>query len=633
MKHLWIAILVLFLGLPVPVWAHGGEKHEDLRDAQEHEAETGAAAVPAGPPRTSTAQFGAYTVVFRQVPANPEVGQQVQVEIHVKKKVDPPDPLLGPEMTVEGAKVSVTRNGQTLEAHAEKEPGSYGVHFPVSSAGQQRLEWVLQQDQQPEARFPYTFAVARPLKQTIAWAVAGTALGAMAIFTLVRRRFLWGGWIAALTLSGGALGYAYYPRQASAPVAATRTTQTTTASERGLLIPVALQRDLEMSIEPVRLRELPNSLRVPGTLRIPEGATHNLHARFPSRILTETPRVGRVYERGQEIAVFEEVLSTADRASLRGQTIDLQARQLEFATRQVELRRQLAELESQRRVAASQVIQRRLDLRRSEQLYAIQAVPLKELQAARTAYNQSVAELRGLERQQQVVRQSPPIPELPPPTGLQQYSLTAPVRGVISQVEAAQGEVVEPSKVLFTLVDLSRLWVEARVSEADLAAARGAGRANVSTVAYPGPFVARFVSVAPGLDPETRTARVYYELDNRQGQLLEGMSAEVEIAGRPERALTVPSEALQTYDRQSRVFVKIDDDRFEARSVKVLRTAGNVSVIEGEVEAGTPVVVKGAGALASELARQEERQSATASGTPAPGASATPGHADDGHTH
>ena len=633
MKHLLTLIFLLLLY--VPGWGHGGEEHADIREEAAHAGATPTA--PAGPPHVSVKEFGSadnrYVVTFRRVPAEPQLGQETQIEASIKKRLDPPDPLLGAEMTVEGATIKVTQERPSSkdlgEAHAEAEPGSYGTHINIDEPGETRLIWVVQQEGEPEFFFDYSFTVRRPLKQTVALAITAIALGGMLLYSLLRRRMSWGGWVAAVFLSAAALAYAFlYTPEPAAPKS---TPVTAVAAEPGLQIPVDLQRDLEMSVEAVTLKPLPQTIRAPGAVVIPAGSTHELSARFSSQLLTDPPRVGQYYERGEQIALLEEVLTTSDRASLRGQTIDLKTAQLDFATRQLELKRQLAELESQRRVAAMEVTQRQLDLSRSEQLYAIQAIPKKELQAARTAHQQAVAQLEGLKRQQAVVGNSPPMPDLPPATGLQQYSLVAPISGVISQVDAARGEVVDPSKVLFTIVDLSTVWVQARISEKDLAAARGSQSAQISTVAYPGPFYGRFVSVAPGLDPETRTALVNFAVNNGESRLLEGMSAEVELGGIPLLALTVPNDALQTFENESRVFVQLAPDRFEARTVKVERTVGDFSVITGDVKEGTKVVVRGAGALASEMARRAATSTGP-SGSPTPDTTGTP-HLDDGHAH
>ena len=631
--------LLLTLFLVAPAFGHGGEEHADLREAEAHQAATAAT----GPPKVTSqeVELGGerFQLTFRQMPGDPHLNDPVQLEVNIKKTLSPPDPLLGSEMTVEGAALTVsleTPHKESLgEAHAESEPGTYGVHFVADHSGVFRTVWTLQQEGREPVSFDYSFEVPRPRKQIVGMAVAIAALVGMALYSLLRRRIVWGGWVAALAVAAAALGVAFMPAAAPDTAPAGPTVAAESAQTPGLLIPADLQRDLEMTVEPVREEVISQNITVPGTVRIPQGATHNLHARFPSRIISRAPRVGDFFREGEEVLTFEEVLSTADRASLRSQNIDLQAREMEFATRQVELRAQVAELETQRQVAVTEVNQRRLDLSRSEQLYAIQAIPKKELQAAQTAYKAALAQVEGLKRQQAVLAKAPSPPDLPAPTALQQYSITAPVSGMVSDVEAAEGEVVEPSKVLVTLVNLGTVWVEARVSEKDLAAARGAQQAKISTVPYPGPFFGRFVSVSPVLDPETRTASVFFEINNGDGKLLEGMSAEVEIAGQTTRALTLPREALQTYESESRVFVRVGEDRFEPRTVQVLRVVGDQALVTGDLSEGAPVVVQGAGALTSELARRAASQT-SAGPTPTPGATATTSatpHTNDGHTH
>ncbi len=627
MRSLSILLLIpLLLLTTTSSWAHGSEKHADLR------AEPDKPDVTAGPPRITTRQFemngGNLTVEFRQSPADPVLGDSLQLEANLKKKLNPPDPLLGDEMTLEGASVSITQSGQpALEAHAESTPGTYGIHLDNVQAGSHRLDWTVKIEGQPDLHFDYSYQAAYPLKQRIAWILAGLFITVALVYSVAQRRLPVMGWLASALASMLVIGYAYFPTAKTVPPA----TVQPQAEQSGILIPSDLQHDLEMTFEPIRWQEIPDTLRVPGTVRIPQGSTHNLHARFPSRILTETPRVGRVYQQGEQIAVLEEILTTADRASLRSQSIDLQARKLEFSTRQVELRRQLVELESRRQVSVSQQSQSLVSLKRAEQLYSIQALPLKELQAARAAYTQATLEIEGLKRQQSVLEKSPVPPELPAAVALQQYSLVAPVGGVLSKVDAAPGEVVDASKTLFTLVNLRTVWIEARVPEKNLAVVKGAGRAQISTTAYPGPYYGRFTSLSPTLDLETRSALAYFEVDNRKGDLLEGMSAEVTITGRPQRVLTVASEALQTFDKQSRLFVKIDQERFDSRSVQVESNDGKRAVIKGDIQAGTQVVVKGAGALASEMARRAESPTHAATATPLPRVKAD--HNNDGHSH
>lgn len=613
----WLALILFLCGLFMPVLAHEGEDHGDIRDATETPAAPGAAApaAPAGPPRTLSRSFESqgktYDVIFSQVPADPEPGDQVQLEFKITQRIQPPDPLLGATMTVEKAEIQVAETEPEKRslgaAHAEKTPGTYGVHFQVQQPGTTRLQF----SWPPMLAFSYELEVGRPVRQMVAIGLAGAALIGMVIFSVISRKLVVGGWVGATLLAAGAIAYGWWPRKAAPVVQKTTasTTTTSSATEQGIRIPMDLQRDLAIKIAPAVRRDVPQTLTVPGQIRFAEGASHNLHARFTSRITSDVPRVGDRIQAGQTLATLEEVLSSADRASLRGQTIDLQARTLEFATQQNELRRQRAELASRRQVAASELSQRRIDRERAEALYRLQVIPLKELQAIRTAQRSAELELQGLRRQEQVLADAPVPPTLAPAVGLQQYALSAPVAGVIAKVEATIGEVVEPSKVLFQLVDTSQIWVSARVPESDLGNVRSLGRARVTTTAFPGrAFSARYVSTSPSLDPETRTAQVFFAVEDAGGKLLEGMSAQVEIVGLRQQLLTVPKSAVMSSDGQSRVFVRIEDELFEARTIQVERNTEEDAVIRSGLPVGTPVVVQGAGALSSELARRGKQK-------------------------
>lgn len=593
----WLWVSLLFYALVGPLWAHEGEQHADLREARRHAAE--------GPALKVDLRFQSggktYTARLVQLPAQPLPGQEIQLEFVLKQELNPPDPLVGREITVEGAQFQVqVEGGPSLGAtHAEDEPGKYGIHWTPAAAGRHRLLFA-----GPNGlSFDYNLTVAWPLRQKLAVAVAGSLVTVTLLLGLVRRRFYPAGWLFTLVSAGVALAVGFWPASAPPPA---ETAARTESSGSGLTIPPELQRDLEMKVAVVERRKMRRKLSVPGQIQVAEGSRHTLHARFPARIITPVPQVGQRVAAGQELVVLEEVLSSADRATLRSQSVELKSRQLEFATRQTELRRQIVELETRRQVAASELRQKRLDLRRAEQLYAIAVIPLKELQATRTALRQAEQEMAGLAREMKVLRGAPQPPELPPPVPLQRYALTSPVNGVIAKVDAALDEMVDPTKVLFEVVDLSTVWVTARVSEADLGAVRQYGRASLRVPAYDQTFSGRFVSLAPTLDPETRTAEVYFAVDNRAGRLLAGMSATVEMQGGEESVLAVPSQAILTQEGESRVFVQVAEDRFEPRTVTVTRKLGQQSVVEEGLEPGSRVVVSGVGALASELARRSQ---------------------------
>lgn len=597
-----LMILGFWICLAWAGWAHGGEDHGDMREAPR------AAAESTGPPKITAGQFDLggkhYALKVQQAPAEPTLGQEVQLEFTLTQKLATPDPLLGSEMTVEGKQFHVAQTAPEAEdlgtTHVES-PGTYGVHWTPHQAGRNQLQFTADGG----LTFSLTVDVARPWRQKVSMGVAAVAVGLALLTTLLRRKLFGGLWVFTGVLCATALGIGFWP--STPPHSHAEVAQE--HPREGLIVPVPMQRDLGMTVATATRRELAQTVRVPGQVRVPEGKSHTLHARFTSRILSDVPQVGRRVQAGETLALLEEVLSSNDRVSMRNQQVELAARQLEFATQQNGLRRQTAELQARRQVAGSERIQRARDLRRSEQLYAIQALPLKELQAARTALTESDQELAGLTRQLAVLRQAPTPPALPAPVGLQQYSLTSPVSGVISKVEAAAEEVVDPSKALFTVLDLSTVWVSARVSEADLGVVHQFGTARIFTPAYPESFSGRFVSLSPSLDPESRTAQVYFAVDNRAGKLLDGMSAEVEMRRAPQAVLAIPSEAVISQDEQSRVFLQVEPDRFVPRTVTVKRKLGNLSVIGSGLKASDRVVVSGVGTLMSELARKGGGQS------------------------
>lgn len=183
--------------------------------------------------------------------------------------------------------------------------------------------------------------------------------------------------------------------------------------------------------------------------------------------------------------------------------------------------------------------------------------------------------------------------------------LTAPFNGVIVKYNVAEGEVVGPENELFTLADLSTVWVLADVYEKDIASIRPGQEARIITDAYPGEvFRGRITYVSDMLDPKTRTAKVRCEVPNPDGRLKLDMFVTVELptpVGR--QALMVPSAAIQQIDDQPVVFVKTGEAQFERRKVQVGASSGGWVEVTG-VRQGEPVVTEGSFHIKSALLRE-----------------------------
>ena len=192
-----------------------------------------------------------------------------------------------------------------------------------------------------------------------------------------------------------------------------------------------------------------------------------------------------------------------------------------------------------------------------------------------------------------------------------QFAVTAPFSGVVVETHASLGELAGPSDQLFTLADLSRLWIELDIFERDLARVAEGQSANVTTAAYPNRvFPGKIVYVGDILDPEKRTVRARVEVPNEGGLLKPGMFARAEIAtatGTGSRVPVVPRGAVQEVEGQTVVWVPgIRPGEFRIRPVQVGAAvdSSRVMILSG-LEPGERVVLAGAFTLKSELSKGE----------------------------
>lgn len=189
------------------------------------------------------------------------------------------------------------------------------------------------------------------------------------------------------------------------------------------------------------------------------------------------------------------------------------------------------------------------------------------------------------------------------------FDVTAPYDGVVVERHAGRGEVVGPADQLFTIADLSRLWIELDIFERDLADVREGQEVDVTTAAWPGrTFPARIVYVADVLDARARTVRARVELDNADGALKPGMFATALIhTDEGHTVVAVPRDAVQNVEGADVVWVPGDEPgAFVARPVLMgEELPGGLVELTAGLAAGDAVVVAGAFTLKAELAKGE----------------------------
>lgn len=184
----------------------------------------------------------------------------------------------------------------------------------------------------------------------------------------------------------------------------------------------------------------------------------------------------------------------------------------------------------------------------------------------------------------------------------------APIGGIITEKHAIVGELSDPSRSLFTVADLSSVWVLVDINEKDLARVHKGQTATVTVGAYPDlKLRGRITYIADLMDEATRTVKARVEVANPKRTLKPEMFATVELtlAADAPPVLAVPEEAVQDLDGNKVLFVAGSDTEFTPRQIRSGRTAGGkVEIVSGLGE-GERYVSKGAFILKSELKKGE----------------------------
>ena len=173
--------------------------------------------------------------------------------------------------------------------------------------------------------------------------------------------------------------------------------------------------------------------------------------------------------------------------------------------------------------------------------------------------------------------------------------IKAPQAGVITLHNASEGMYIQPWDRLFTIVDLSEVWVMVDIYEHQIAWVRPGLKAEISTAAYPGRSWEGLVEfIYPEVDPEARTLKARLEFQNPTELLLPNMFVEAVIYGGPKRdALIVPREALIVTGERESVIRALGDGRFQPVDIVTGMWRGdNVEVLSG-LDEGDEVVVSG----------------------------------------
>ncbi len=184
-----------------------------------------------------------------------------------------------------------------------------------------------------------------------------------------------------------------------------------------------------------------------------------------------------------------------------------------------------------------------------------------------------------------------------------ELELRAPFAGEIVERTAVQGGFAEAGRPLFTLADTAVLWAMVSIPESLLSRARIGQPVRLTVESLPGrTFLGKLTWLPATVDGRTRMALGRVEVPNKDGQLKARMFARAFIVTDDgERSVVVPQSAVQTLLGSTLVFVKSEEDLFEARPVRLgARREGRVEIVSG-LRPDEPIVVAGGFALKSQL--------------------------------
>lgn len=166
------------------------------------------------------------------------------------------------------------------------------------------------------------------------------------------------------------------------------------------------------------------------------------------------------------------------------------------------------------------------------------------------------------------------------------YVITAPMSGYVVEKKASQGAFIrsDNSDNLFTIGDISEVWVWANVYETDISKVKEGYKAKVVTLAYPDTtFTGVVDKVNQILDPETKVMKVRIRIPNADKQLKPEMFANIMVLNREGRkAVTVPATAIVSDYGKNYVIVYHDKCKLELKQVGILKTVeGKTYIVSG----------------------------------------------------
>lgn len=189
-------------------------------------------------------------------------------------------------------------------------------------------------------------------------------------------------------------------------------------------------------------------------------------------------------------------------------------------------------------------------------------------------------------------------------------AITASAAGIVIERQVSQGQVAQPGDPLFTVADLSNVWVVGALPEQIARSVQTGQNVQIDVPALgltveETPISGKIIYVGDTVSPETRTVTIRTQVDNKDLALKPQMLATMKIQGAMEKTLAIPALAVVRENDRDHVYVKKAENHYRLTPVELGAASGGLRPVLKGVSEGSQIVVEGAFHLNNERKRAE----------------------------
>jgi cobalt-zinc-cadmium efflux system membrane fusion protein len=343
------------------------------------------------------------------------------------------------------------------------------------------------------------------------------------------------------------------------------------ADEKGLKLSEEEISVAGIKVAPLQEQEVNDQIAVTATIQANQNKLARVAPRVPGKIIKVMGNLGDKVKQGQALALIDSI--------------------------------EVGEAQSAYAQAASEYALAKANFDRAEKLYADQIIPQKDYLRSRAEFEKAKAVLRAASEKRQALGIGGGTMMA---GNASVFSVSAPFSGMVIEKNAVVGELAQSDKPLFSVADLSTVWIETNLFEKDVGKVKVGAPAIVTVAAYPDEnFKGKVTYISSVMDKESRTVRARVDVPNPDGRLKLEMFATASIAtGRSGKALLLSEEAVVLIQGQPTAFVQ-EGDGFEARAVELGEKLRGQVALKAGIKPGEKVVTSGAYALKAKMLKSQ----------------------------